>query len=263
MQNNLNNLDNAPFNPSTQEFLYKLFVWLVTGIIISFLIFVLFVLFWNLIQQAISVSKLSTTWWDLVTVSPLVSIVILLIWFLAGLFGSIIIWISYNFVLSDRYYDIWKMFSFSLVSNWLILFLFAFLYFLYNSNIDALIIILIFHIWFSLYISLQWYDHISNPNYSLFFLFSHSISFLLVIFLSILWYKFFDKFMLWSQWSLASLLIYFLFLLYILYPIIIYLLEKVYYKIYESSSNPFYTPSLNEILVDEEVVDEVNVEIDN
>jgi hypothetical protein len=46
-------------------------------------------------------------------------------------------------------------------------------------------------------------------------------------------------------------------------PFISTLWEKIYYKFYEMGSDFLYIPSISEVLVDEEEVDEVNVDIDN
>ncbi len=260
MSNNDSNkvLDISPFNPTVSELLVKVSVGFVTGLVVVLLIFILIVLFGSFFKQAISVS---ISWSDIRVINPGVAIIMLVIGFIVWFLGSVILWTVYNFLLSDRYYDIGKIFSFSVMINGFILLFFAFLYMIFNNSIDQLLLVLIFHIGFSLYISLQGYDIISNPNYSLLYLFSHSLSFLIVVVFALVWYKIFQK--LWtSEWSLASLLIYFVILLYVFYPAINYVIEKIYYKLYEWWNTSLYTPSIDEILVDEEVVDEVNVEIE-
>jgi hypothetical protein len=174
--------------------------------------------------------------------------------------GSIFLAALYNALFSNRYYDIGKMVSLALIINSFIFIFAAVLYLVFYNNVEILFFVLMFHIIFSVYITLLLYDTIANPNYSAVFLVGHSIGFFVVLFLIGLMFKFTNI----SQ--NAGAVGYFLILpivfAYFLIPLIEGIWEKLYYKLYEMGNNFLYIPSLEEILVDEEEVEEVNVDID-
>jgi len=123
----------------------------------------------------------------------------------------------------------------------------------------VLFLILIFHVLFSTYAVYTSYDIVSNPNYSPVYLLWNTIGFFVSLFVIAIIFKVINVTQ--NPSAVAYILIAPIVIVYVLLALIPSLWEKIYYKFYEVWNNFLYVPSLDEILVDEEELDEeINVE---
>jgi len=229
-------------------------LWLITGIFISFLIFIILILVWWIIDEAVSTQIL--WWWQS---NPLLPLILLIIWFLWTFVWSVILAWIYNLIYSDKYYDMWKMFSLVLFANIIMFVLFLWLYVLFMWWIQSLFFVLAFHVIFTIFLSFALIEMSTNPNYSAVHLLWSAIW--LVIAILLFWIAF--TIFKWVAGQTAHILL-------AIPPVLWYsmlpfwhgLREKIYYKIYENWNNFFYIPSLQEVLVDEEEASEIEVDID-
>ncbi len=251
-------IDNKPFNPTWGEIVVKTIGGLIISVITAIIVFVIYYATWDIFKDALAGLN-SVAWWPQ-TVNPMIAVIMSVIWFIGSFFWTLMMGAIYNFTFSNRYYDFWKMISLSLIVNSFIFIFAVILYLVFYDNIEVLFFILMFHILFSTFVSLLMYDVISNPNYSAEFLIWYSVGFFLVLFLLALMFKFSNinqnPGAIWYFLSLPIVLVY------TLLPLIESIWEKIYYKFYEMWNNFLYVPSLEEILVDEEEVEDVNVEVD-
>lgn len=240
-----------PSHLSGWQILWKTLIGLVVGVIISILLFVLISFIWNLFSQALTIG--SNTWSN-----SMLSLLIILIAFLVTFIWAFAIAGAYNIFFSKRYNNMSKTFSLLLLTN-AILFVFVTpIYFLFSSNVETLFFILGFHVLFAIFVSFLQIDFVNKPNYSsstlignmfglalAFFVYavvrnSASVGtaenkvYLLLLFPPVLWYTLVT---LWAG-----------------------LRDKIYYKLYEVGTNPFYLPSENTANEEETNEDEINVE---
>jgi hypothetical protein len=73
---------------------------------------------------------------------------------------------AYSVFFSKKYYDSSKMFGFLLLTNALLLLILAPIYIVFSKDIGTLFLLLGFHVMFSIFISANQMDFLSNPNYS-------------------------------------------------------------------------------------------------
>lgn len=242
-----------PFNPDWSSVFIRTWLGLVTGIFISFLVFIILMLVWGIIEQAVSTQILGG--W---AVNPLLPLILIIIAFLWTFIGSIIIAWVYNLIYTDKYYDMWKMFSLVLFANIIMFILFLWLYVLFASGINQLFFVLAFHIMFTVFLSFTLIEMSTNPNYSAVHLLWAALWLIIWILLFGITYKVMDL----TAWNSAHILLAIPpVLVYAMLPFWHWLREKIYYKFYSNWSNFFYIPSLQEVLVDEEEADDVEVDI--
>lgn len=240
-----------PNHLSGWQILWKTLIGLVVGVIISILLFVLISFIWNLFSQALMIG--SNSWSN-----SMLSLLIILIAFLVTFIWAFAIAGAYNIFFSKRYNNMSKTFSLLLLTN-AILFVFVTpIYFLFSSNVETLFFILWFHVLFAIFVSFLQIDFVNKPNYSSSTLvgnmFGLSIAFfvyaiirnsasvgtvenkvyLLLLFPPVLWYTLVT---LWAG-----------------------LRDKIYYKLYEIGTNPFYLPSEDVSNEEESSEEDVNVE---
>ncbi|MEF2175129.1 MAG: hypothetical protein V3575_01550, partial [Candidatus Absconditabacteria bacterium] len=191
------------------------------------------------------------------TTSPLIPLILIVIGFVTSFLGSVFVSGIYNLINSDKYYDLTKMFKISLSLNVIIFFIFVWLYILFYNNMDLLYMILAFHVIFSIFINASMIESMSNPNYTGVYLIGATMGICLSILIFAIVFKLSD-----SQFKEAKVYLITLppLLGYTLIPLCISLWEKMYFKFYEMGNNFLYLPSLNEIMVHEEELDEVNVD---
>ena len=100
------------------------------------------------------------------TVNPLLPLVLVIIAFIATFVGSVILSGLFNLFYSNKYYDLGKTFSVSLLTNIFLFFLMIPLYMMFYENINTLFYILGFHIIFAIFISHTQGEFVTNPNYA-------------------------------------------------------------------------------------------------
>jgi len=247
--------NNNPINPSGISLLIKLVIWLVIGWLFSLVIFILFIFLWTTIDVAIKNSA------NNIAFSPLVWLIFLGIWVVSSIFWNFILSVIYNILWQDDYYDIKIMSSSILAVNLLLIVPFLLLYFFcwtILSDIKLLFIVFAFHIFFTTYISISSIDIVKQPNYSLVYIIWNSIWFAIAVMIFFIIFNLSSS--IWGEIQ-KNLLFWPPILAYSIIPFIGTLFEKIYYKFYEVWNDFLYIPSLSEVLVDEEEVDEVNVKI--
>lgn len=245
-------LEISPYNPSGWQVLIKTVLWLIVGVVIAFLIFIILVLIGGMIQQALSDNLAGVG-----SANPLLPLILIIVWFIGTFFGTLIITWVFNLIYPDKYYDMGKMFSLTLLMNVLALLLFVPLYLVFADNIDQLFIVLAFHTLFSIFLCYVSMEITTNPNYAAVHLIGCAAGILLAFFVFAVAYKFIDI----NEGNTARIIM-------VLPPVLAYFFlplfhsawEKLYYKFYTMWNNFFYIPSLNEVLVDEEEADEVKVD---
>ncbi len=244
----------GPFNPSRWSIFIRSWLGLVTWLFVSFLVFIILILVWWIIEEAMSSQIL---WAG--TINPLLPLILIIIAFLGTFIGSIILAGIYNLIYTDKYYDMWKMFSLVLFANIIMFVLFLWLYVLFAWGIDQLFFVLAFHIIFTVFLSFALIEMSTNPNYSAVHVLWAAIW--LVVWVIFFWiaYKIMDSTAGRSSHILLALPPV---LAYAMLPFWHWLWEKIYYKFYQNWSNFFYIPSLQEVLVDEEEADEVDIDVD-
>jgi len=253
MENIIDN--NIPTNPSWWQLIGKLVVGLITGLIFSAIVFVMFILLGSTIDEAIKNSANNLTF------SPLVWLSFMAIGIITSILWNLVISAIYNVVWWDDYYDMKLMSSWILSANLLLFIPFLFLYFYVWTilkDIEKLFIVFGFHLFFSVFISLVNIDLIKNPNYSPVYIIWNSFGFIVTLLIFFIIFNVSTK-----VWDLKkNILFYPPILSFSLIPFLSALWEKIYYKFYEMWNDFLYVPSISEVLVDEEEIDEVNVEIE-
>lgn len=197
------------------------------------------------------------------SVNPLLSLVLLFIWFLSTFIGNIAIGGIYSLFYNKKYYNTGKMFGLIFLTNGILFFFLAPIYIVFASQIDILFLILGFHILFSVFTSAAQIEFSTNPNYSASALMGNVLWFVFAFLAYALIYKM-------SGSAEVQQKIYLFMLLppilgYVLVPFGSGIWEKVYYKAYELWNNGFYIPSGMEPEQDNQETDtntgdEVNIE---
>ena len=213
--------DNAPSDITVWSFFWKILIWIIVWICVAGLLF-----------------------WSLTAIG----------WYVT------LAWL-YSVFFSKRYYNFSKMFGLIFVASLLVFPLFiiisALYHFVFKVWIDPLYFILKIQIIFSLFISLNLVDFLSQPNYSASSLMWNTIwtALALVVALFISW-----GIVLVTVSAITT---------YMFAILWAWIWDAIYYKFYEWWNNPFYLPSMNELREErqkEEVKkakdeEEVNVEI--
>ena len=218
--------DNAPNDVTLWSFFGKVFIGLLVWICVAAL------LFWTF---SISWLTNSDTW----SANPLLPILLPIMWFVACFIWNLTLAWLYNLFLSKRYYNFSKMFWLIFVSSLITLPLFIIIYALYNSvlqaKIDVLYVILKFQIIFSLYVSVNLIDFLSQPNYSASSLIWNTLWCALAVILAIM-----------LSWNIVLVTVSAI----VTYASVLlwaWIWDAIYYKFYERWNNPFYLPSMNEL----------------
>lgn len=137
------------------------------------------------------------------------------------------------------------MFGMILLTNAILLVFFTPMYLLFQNSPETLFLILGFHILFATFISSALTEFIVNPNYSGSSLIGNVFGFAVALLLYSIIFK-------GTQASTTQQQVYLLLLFppilgFTLIPLCLNLRQKIYNKFYESGSNAFYIPSLDEI----------------
>lgn len=251
---------NEPSNLSWRQLFGKMGIWLVIWWVIAALLFIVTTFIGSMITSALSQSGAAAS------PNPMLPIILLFIWFLSTFIGNIATAGVYNLFYSKKYYEGAKVFWLLLLTNGLLFFILAPMYFIFANQIQSLFLVLGFHILFSVFVSASQIEFSANPNYSASSLMGNIIWFAG----SFLIYSLFYKNLIISGWAENQT-----YLIMLLPPILGYglipfgagLWEKIYYKFYEMGNNAFYIASPGEEKDDEdpetkamEEENEINIE---
>lgn len=241
-----------PFNLSWRQILGKTAIWLIIWGIIAAILFITLSFTWKLFTDAFQQVG------EIIRVNPILPFLLLFIWFLWTFIGNIGVAWAYNLFFNKKYYDISKMFWSLLLTNWILFFILAPIYIVFSKQIDTLFLILWFHVFFSVFISANQIEYLSNPNYSASALMGNVLWFSLAMLI----YSIIRKTS-WI-WSIQNK-IYLLMLIpsvvwYTIIPFWSWIREKIYYQIYEMWNNPLYISSTKNSDRDDENKDENNEE---
>ncbi len=242
-----------PSNPTPMGLIWKTTIGLFVGLAIAFFIFIMVMVFGGIFDATIRAAVAGEG-----TTNPILALIVMIIAFIAAFLWNIMVWITYNLFFNNKYYSLWKILSLISIMNIFLFFIVAFLYIIFNSDATVLFLILAFHIFFAVFISYTIIEIFSNPNYSGVHIIWTTIwlSFAILIFL--IFYKSINIGVWWD--SIELLLVLPPILSYTLIALLHWLWEKLYYKFYEMWNNFLYIPTIEEVLVNEEDVDEINVE---
>lgn len=232
------NRSEEPSNLSWRQVLWKTLIGLIIGWIISAILFITLSFAWTMFVNAFQQTG------EMVRANPILPFLLLFIWFLWTFIWNIWVAWAYNLFFSKKYYDISKMFWLLLLTNWILFFILAPIYIVFSNQVDTLFLILWFHVFFSVFVSANQIEFLSNPNYSASALMGNVLWFAL----SILVYS-----IVWKSWWDDSIQnkVYLLMLIpaivgYALIPFGSGIREKIYYKIYENWTNPLFISSTQE-----------------
>lgn len=232
------NIFNEPSNLSWRQLIGKISIGLVIWWVMAALIFIVTTFIGWMISSV-------STWWAWEWANPMLSIILLFIGFLSTFIWNMSIAAVYNLFFSKKYYDLSKTFWLLLLTNGLLFFILAPMYFIFTNQIESLFLVLGFHIIFSVFVSACQIEFSANPNYSWSSLMGNIIWFATSFLVYSLFYK---TFTMWgaeeSQTYLAMLLP--PVLAYTLIPFGAWIWEKIYHKVYELGSNAFYISSPSE-----------------
>ena len=244
--------DNAPNDVSIWSFFGKVLIWCIVWVCVAALLIGTFSLWWLI-------------WWfsaEEWVANSLLWVLLPVMWFIACFVWNLALAWLYNIFFSKRYYNFSKMFWLIFVSSILTLPLFIIIFAIYwffkSANMETLYFIWKFQIIFSLFISLNLVDFLSQPNYSASSLMWNTLwcALAIVIALFIKWDNIIDI-------TLSAV---------ITYSCTVFwaaIRDAIYYKFYEWWNNPFYLPSLNELREErkkeevkkKEEEEEVNVDV--
>lgn len=246
-----------PFNLTWWQIFWKTWIWLIIGWIIAAILFITLSFTWKMFTDAFQQAN------EMIRTNPILPFLLLFIWFLWTFIWNIWIAWAYNLFFSKKYYDISKMFWSLLLTNGILLFILAPIYIVFSKQVDTLFLILWFHVFFSVFISANQIEFLSNPNYSASALMGNVLWFSLALLI----YSIIRKTS-W-MWSIQNK-VYLLMLIpsivwYTIIPFWSWIREKIYYQIYEMWNNPLYIPSWKNIENDTELKNEdeqTNIELD-
>jgi len=250
---------NEPSNLSGWQLVGKACIGILIGGVIAALLFVILSFMGGMFTSAFGQQGGST-------VNPLLSLVLLFIWFLSTFIGNIAVAGLYSLFYNRKYYNTSKMFGLLFLTNGILFFFLAPIYIVFASQIDILFLVLWFHILFSVFASASQIEFSTNPNYSASAFMGNVLWFVLAFLAYSLIYK-----MSGSAAVQQKIYLFMLFppiLGYTLIPFGSGIREKIYYKFYELGNNGFYIPSVTESDDTEETEgtdttntgDEINVE---
>lgn len=242
-------LSNEPSNISWWQIVGKFWIGISVGGIITAILFMI-TTFMNGIFSGAMVNTGTT-------INPIISIVLLFIGFLSTFIWNLGIAGIYNLFFSRKYINWSKIFWLLLLTNGLLFFIFAPIYFIFTNQIQTLFIVMWFHIVFSIFISACQIEFSANPNYSGSSLVGNTIWFALAIAMYCIFYK--QSLVWWAEKLTYLLMLLPTILGYTLIPLWASIREKIYYKSYEMGNNAFYLSSETDEMFTQDD-DEITVE---
>lgn len=245
-------LENPPANPSGWETTVKSWLGLMVWFFIAFLTFIILILVWGVIEQAITMGSDNGS-----IANPILPLVLIIIAFVAIVVGMTLIAGIFNLLYSNTYYDMGKMFSLTLLINVMLFMMFIPLYIMFAWQANTLFFVLAFHVIFAVFVSYTAMECSTNPNYAAVHLIGTSLWMTLSLMLFGVIYRVSNLNMSNSVQILISvppLLAYFFM------PLFHNLWQMLYYKLYSMGNNFFYIPSLSEVMVDANEDDDIAVD---
>jgi MFS family permease len=239
-------LINEPQNPGWWQIVWKTFIWLLIGGILSFLVFAI----------------MSVLWTDFFTKSEgmFMSLVFIIIACIVTIIGVGIFAGLLNLMFGSDYYDFAKMFGFSVLANGLLVFLFLPVYLMMSDSLDVLLFVLAFHVMFAFFISYTLIEFTTNPSYSASSLIWSVLGFGITLMIYMVIYNMTKWDVDWTNTLNLSVLSPFL-ISYTVIPLCHGIRTQIYYGIYTGGSNPLFVPQLADVTQTQEEVDEVTVEV--
>lgn len=261
---NLQDIDlwNEPLGLRGTQFLGRIFIGLLVWWVISWVVFALIMFTGNMFGSGLSNPSSPDA------SNPIMALIFLVIGFVSVFLGSVCIAGAYSMFFWEIYYDFWMMVSKSLAINLAVFFMFAPLYLAFMSQPSTLIGILAFHIAFSVFISQNVIEFVWTINYAASHLIGTTLWLTSIILVFGLLLTLFS-----GQPTVAEdgttvqnnflpiLISLPPILSYTLMPLMHWIWSALYYKIYEWGSNFMYIPSISEVAVDSEEVEDVNIDI--
>jgi len=232
------NRSEEPSNLSWRQLIWKTTIWLIIWLIISTILFIALSFASKIFMDPLQQTS------EIVRSNPILPLLLLFIGFLWTFIWNMLVAGAYNLFFSRKYYDISKMFWLLLLTNGILLFILTPIYIVFSKQPETLYLILWFHVVFSVFISANQIEFLSNPNYSASSLMWNVLWFSLSLLVySIVWKTAWD-------WSIQSK-VYLLMLIptivwYTLIPFGSWIREKIYYKVYENWSNPLFISSADD-----------------
>ena len=224
-----------PNQSSGWEIVWKFFIGLLVGWVISVLLFIILSFVWSIFTESMWQT------WEFAKSNPILPLLLLLIGFVSSFIWNLSIAGVYGLFFNQKYYDTWKSMWLLLLTNWLLFIILAPIYIIFSTDINILFVVLGFHIMFSTFLSLNQIEIVSNPNYSASTLIGNTVGFALTMLIYSIVRK--SSAIWWTQEKLYLLILF--------PPLISFAItglgqgirELVYYKMYEMWNNGFYTPS--------------------
>ena len=222
-----------PSQSSARELTWKFFIWLIIWWVISVLLFIILSFVWSVFTESMWQA------WEFVKSNPILPLLLLLIGFMSSFIGNLATaWIYWLFF-GERYYHIGKTMGLLLLTNGLLFIIFAPIYLIFSSDINTLFVILWFHVMFSIFLSANQIEIVSNPNYSA----SSLIGTTLWFAITILVYSVIRKSSMsgGTQEKLYLMLLFPSIIWFSIIPLWLGIREAIYKKMYEMWNNWFYT----------------------
>lgn len=221
-----------PPNPSWWQLMGKSITWLVTWFLVALVIFLFIMMLGRdkFMENA----------------GPLLPFLLMLVAFICTLIGNAMMMGSYSLFFPERYYDFGKMFGFVLLANGLVFVLFLFIYFMGSTKDWSILMILAFHVLFSIFVAYNLIEFLPNPQYSWSSFVGNTLWFTLAIVIYLAIYNG-TKNSADEGTIIYNLMIWPGVLGYTLLPLIQGIWQKVYYRFYEMGNNFFYLPTEQEI----------------
>lgn len=238
-ENSMNKLDNAPSNISGRQMLGKIGIGIAIWGVITAVLFMITTFVAQMFSSAMNGAGTGGT-----TSNPILSIILLVIWFISTFLGNFAVAGAYNLFFSKKYINGSKVYGLLILTNGLLFLIFAPIYLIFSNQVQILFIVMWFHIVFSIFISANQIEFSTNPNYSASGLIGNTIGFSFAIAVYCVLYK-------QSLLNGADKQTYLLMLLptmlgYSLIPMGAGIREKIYYRLYEVGNNRFYLSSVDE-----------------
>lgn len=261
---NIQDIDlwNEPLWLRGTQFLGRILIWVLVWWVISWVVFALLMFTWNMFGSWLANSGSPEA------ANPIMAIIFLVIGFVSVFLWSVCIAWAYSMFFWEIYYDFGMMISKSLAINLAVFFMFTPLYLMAMKNPSLLIWVLAFHIAFSVFITQNVIEFVWTINYSASHLIWNTLWLTSVILVFwVLYVVFSTQTITTEDWTVSTnnllpiLIALPPFLSYTLMPMMHWIWSALYYKIYEWGSNFMYIPSVNEVVVDSEEVEEVNIDV--
>jgi len=222
-----------PSQSSGRGLTWKIFIGLIVWGIISILLFIIL----SFVGWVFSSPMWQT--WEFVTTSPILPLLVLLIGFLSSFVWNLAIAWIYNLFFSERYFKTAKTMWILLLTNGILFIFFSPIYIMFGGEINTLFLILWFHIIFSIFLSTQQIETVSNPNYGSSSLIWTTLGFVITILVYSIIRK--NSSIWWAQSQIYLLLLVPPIIWFSIMPLWLWVREKIYYKMYEVWNNSFYT----------------------